>query len=179
MKDRLNLIVACTPQGIIGKNGKIPWDIPEERKLFKAITSGGFCIMGSKTWDSLPNSVKPLPGRINIVLSKQQLQLPFGVRQADNLWDALSFLDTYTMANHNNRVFFIGGEQVYDEVLEKDLFDRAIISVIKENYSGDRHFDLEQIQKDSRLSLINHKEFDKFVTYVYGRLDPIDLLEPY
>ena len=63
------LVVAIADNGVIGSNGAIPWHIPEDLKRFKALTMGHTIVMGRKTWDSLPR--KPLPGRVNVVVTRQ------------------------------------------------------------------------------------------------------------
>ena len=64
------LVVAIAQNGVIGKDGLIPWHISEDMKRFKALTLGHTVVMGRKTWDSLPR--KPLPGRINVVVTRQK-----------------------------------------------------------------------------------------------------------
>ena len=64
------LVVAIAQNGVIGKDGLIPWHISEDMKRFKALTLGHTVVMGRKTWDSLPK--KPLPGRVNVVITRQQ-----------------------------------------------------------------------------------------------------------
>src|SRR5215510_14980500 len=64
------LVLAIADNGVIGKDGGIPWRIPDDMKRFKAITLGHTVVMGRKTWDSLPK--KPLPGRINVVVTRQK-----------------------------------------------------------------------------------------------------------
>ena len=64
------LVVAIADNGVIGKDGGIPWHISDDMKRFKALTMGHTIVMGRKTWDSLPR--KPLPGRINVVVTRQK-----------------------------------------------------------------------------------------------------------
>jgi dihydrofolate reductase len=68
----LNIIFAQSSNGIIGKDGSIPWNLPEDMQHFKRHTSSYPVIMGRKTWESLPKSVRPLPSRPNLVISHQQ-----------------------------------------------------------------------------------------------------------
>ena len=65
----INLIYARSLNGIIGDQGKMPWQLPEDLQIFKQKTEGHVVVMGRKTWESLPNTVKPLPGRQNVVVS--------------------------------------------------------------------------------------------------------------
>ena len=66
----LNIIVAMTKSNVIGNKGHIPWNIPEELEIFKKITENNIVVMGRNTWESLPPEKKPLPNRINIIVSK-------------------------------------------------------------------------------------------------------------
>lgn len=68
----VNIIVAYNDHRVIGNKGDIPWKIPADMKRFKELTNGGVVIMGRKTWDSLPPKFRPLPNRINIVLTRQK-----------------------------------------------------------------------------------------------------------
>src|SRR6185295_11979563 len=68
VKPRIALVVAMADKGVIGKGGTLPWRLPEDMKWFREVTMGKPCIMGRKTWESLPK--KPLPGRINIVVTR-------------------------------------------------------------------------------------------------------------
>src|SRR5437764_15415023 len=77
------LVVAIADNGVIGKDGGIPWHIPEDMKRFKALTLGHTIVMGRKTWDSLPR--KPLPGRVNVVVTRQKNWRADGAVTADSL----------------------------------------------------------------------------------------------
>ena len=73
IKDLYTIIIAAVSEnGVIGKDGKIPWHLPVDLKRFKKLTSGYPVIMGRKTYESLPKKFRPLPGRLNIVLSHQK-----------------------------------------------------------------------------------------------------------
>ncbi|MBU2286383.1 MAG: dihydrofolate reductase, partial [Gammaproteobacteria bacterium] len=68
---RINLILARAANGVIGRAGALPWHLPEDLAHFKRMTMGAPVIMGRKTWDSLPPKVRPLPGRRNMVITRQ------------------------------------------------------------------------------------------------------------
>ena len=124
----LCLIVACTQDGGIGKGGQLPWRIPGDMAFFKRVTTDtpsgekerlNAVIMGRKTWESIPAKFRPLPDRVNVVLSRNSaaLDLPTNVLSAASLHDALSTLDARMDIEQS---FVIGGAEVYKEALKLD-----------------------------------------------------------
>ncbi len=116
----LILIAAVAKNNIIGKNGAIPWDIPEERNLFKRLTMGNPIIMGRKTFESIGHS---LPGRKNIILSRS------GIYQT---------IESALLAAEGKPCFVIGGGQVYDQMMP--IADEMRISHLNQAFSGDTLF---------------------------------------
>ena len=104
----VNMIVAMGIDGAIGKEGDLIWHIPEDLKHFKALTTGHPVIMGRKTWESLPK--RPLPGRRNIVLTRQQEYETPGAEKADSIETALEITS-------EENPFIIGGAEVYKAAL--------------------------------------------------------------
>lgn len=129
MKTRISLIAAMSSDGVIGKDGKIPWHLPEELKFFRKKTLGYPVIMGRKTYESIG---KPLKGRTNIVMSHQDLDLPEECLLAKSKEEAIE-LAGYEM-------MVIGGETIYSEFLH--LADELILSTVAGEYEGDAHFPL-------------------------------------
>lgn len=131
----MKLIVAYQQSNFgIGYKGKIPWNIPQDMKLFKAITMGHTVVMGRKTWESLPAKYKPLPGRKNLILTTGNVdnaltrgQIP-GAKCIKDLREA------------PEDAVIIGGSQVYKLALEMDLVDSLICSLIKTDYDVDVFF---------------------------------------
>ncbi len=112
----INLIWAQNQDRVIGKDGAIPWHIPADLERFRALTMGYPIIMGRGTWESLPK--KPLPGRMNIVVSKTIRGLPAGVWAADDLEAALDIVTPNEEVEQTfEKVFIIGGERLYEEAL--------------------------------------------------------------
>ena len=107
----INIIVAAGKDGAIGKKGNLIWHIPEDLKRFKKLTMGNTIVMGRHTWESLPK--KPLPGRRNIVLSRNPEFLPQGAEKARDVAEVMKLTDNDPL------VFIIGGEQIYKEFLPK------------------------------------------------------------
>ena len=123
------LIAAMSMNRIIGKNGVTPWHIPEELGFFKITTMGNPIVMGRRTFNALPG---PLPGRENIVLSRDpRFQHP-GVTIARSLQEALEH------CSGQPRVFIIGGAQVFRESLP--LATGIILSVLDRKVAGDASF---------------------------------------
>src|SRR5574343_1450638 len=103
----LILIAAVARNGVIGKDNTLIWNIPEDMAHFKALTSGQTVVMGRKTWESLPPRFRPLPGRHNIVISRQTDYEAPGAELAGSLELALQ------LASPAETAFIIGGEQIY------------------------------------------------------------------
>jgi dihydrofolate reductase len=99
----LGLIWAQSTSGIIGRSGGIPWQLPEDLIRFKALTMGHTVVMGRRTWESLPGKLRPLPGRRNVVLTRQTGFVAGGATVVRSLDEALTDPDTWV----------VGGEQIY------------------------------------------------------------------
>lgn len=132
---KLSIIVAATPNGVIGKGGKIPWRIPEDMRHFKEVTTGHIVIMGRKTFESIG---KPLPNRLNIVLTSNPSTLCDEVAAACDLDEALGFASVMQEKWHEE-VFVIGGERVYREAMSHA--DRIYLTSIDRDIEGDTFFD--------------------------------------
>lgn len=123
------LIAAMSANRVIGRNGKTPWHIPEELRFFKETTMGHPLIMGRTTFASLPG---PLPGRENIVLSRNPAFMPSGVITAATLGEALDH------CRGRATVFIIGGAQVFQEAMP--IATGIILSVLDKKVQGDAYF---------------------------------------
>ena len=110
-------IVAMDEGRVIGKNGALPWHLPEDLAHFKSLTYGHVVVMGRKTWESLPPKFRPLPGRVNIVVSRTPaaLDLPVGTYAAGSISDALDVAER--VANPEQTIWIIGGAEVYAAAL--------------------------------------------------------------
>ena len=129
MTQKINLIVARGKNGAIGLKGKMPWHIPEDLKHFKTVTMGCPVIMGRKTWDSIG---RPLPGRTNIVLTRNADARFPGAQRVCSLDEALSLVP------EAERVFIIGGAQLYRQALS--LVTSAWVTEIDAEPKGDAFF---------------------------------------
>ena len=122
------LVVAAARNGVIGKDGAIPWHISDDLKRFKALTMGHTVVMGRKTWDSLPR--KPLPGRANVVVTRQPGWRADGAVRAGSLGQAVE--------GTSGPVFVIGGAQIYDIALAHAV--RIELTEVHGDFDGDARF---------------------------------------
>ncbi|KAB2897515.1 MAG: dihydrofolate reductase, partial [Burkholderiaceae bacterium] len=127
----LHLIYARAANGVIGKDGTMPWHLPEDLAHFKQLTQGHPVVMGRKTWDSLPARFRPLPGRANIVVTRQAGWQADGAQRAASLEDALA------LCTQAPTVWVIGGAQIYAQALP--LADRVEVTEIERDFDGDAH----------------------------------------
>jgi dihydrofolate reductase len=149
------VIAAVAKNGVIGKDGKIPWYISEDFKHFKKLTMGHPCIMGENTYYSLP--IKPLPGRENIVLSfNKELKIPGAIVKN-------SFEDALEHCKNKDKVFICGGASVYK--LGVKVADRLELTRIHRDYEGDVYFPEVDFNKWKLAKRID-KDFYSFLTYV-------------
>ena len=126
---RLHLIVARARNGVIGNRGAMPWHLPEDLAHFKRTTLGHCVVMGRKTWDSIG---RPLPGRRNIVVTRNPQWQAAGVEAASSLDAALALCDT-------GDVFVIGGAELYAEALRRHVAS-IHLTEIDADFDGDARF---------------------------------------
>lgn len=132
---RLALIAAMGLNHVIGRDNQLPWHLPEDLKYFRSMTWGKPIIMGRKTFDSLG---RPLPGRTNIVVSKQSgLQLPGAWLQA-NIEDAVHQAERQAALDGVAEIMIIGGETLYRQTL--DRADRLYLTLVEAEPAGDAWF---------------------------------------
>ena len=110
----IKLIYAGSIDGFIGKDGKIPWHIPEDFARFKALTTNHIVVMGRKTWESLP--VRPLPNRSNVVISQRENYTDF-CKAVGKSSDALAYFSQCAQAASPKDIWVIGGESIYKAAL--------------------------------------------------------------
>ncbi|MDY6766272.1 MAG: dihydrofolate reductase [Candidatus Nanohaloarchaea archaeon] len=127
-------IAAVARNGVIGRDGSIPWDYPEDLQHFKETTMGHPVILGRGTWESFGHG--PLDGRTNIVISHDDLDLPDGVVNVHSIDAAVDA----AAETGDDVAYVIGGESIYRQFLEQDLLDRMILTEIPERPDGDTYF---------------------------------------
>ena len=125
----LNLIFARARNGVIGHNNTLPWHLPEDLAHFKQTTLGQPVIMGRKTWESLPPKFRPLPGRTNIVVTRQADWQAEGAVVAHSIEEAIQHCPS------DAKVWVIGGAEVYAQAMP--LATRAVVTEIDADFEGD------------------------------------------
>jgi dihydrofolate reductase len=152
----LIIIAAMADNRVIGKNNALPWSLKADMEHFKKLTLGWPCVMGRKTWESLPK--RPLPGRPNIVISKS-LNAVTGAKVFASLQDAVAHCAEY------EKVFICGGASVYKDAL--GLANRIELTVIHRQYEGDVFF--PEIDR-ALWQITNTEDFDEFSFISYSRI---------
>ena len=122
----VGLVWAQAANGVIGADGTLPWHLPEDLARFKALTMGETVVMGRATWESLPDAVRPLPGRSNVVLSRRLGWHVAGAVVARSIDEALDTPDD---------VWVIGGESVYRAAMP--FADVLVVTEIAQAFPGD------------------------------------------
>ncbi len=132
---KLALIVAQSENRVIGRNNKLPWHLPEDLKYFKSVTMGKVIIMGRKTYDSIG---RPLPGRTNIVVTRDTEYSVEGVEIVYSLEAAIEKAEALSLINGNEEALVIGGSQLYEQALVKA--DRLYLTQVHDQVCGDAYF---------------------------------------
>lgn len=132
---KLSLIVAVSRNGVIGIDNQLPWHLPEDLKYFKSVTMGKPLIMGRKTYDSIG---RPLPGRTNIVVTRDPSWQAPGVEVAQSLEVALKLGQSACEAAGADEIMVIGGEQIYRMTLP--AADRLYLTQVDAEVEGDAFF---------------------------------------
>ena len=153
----ISLIVAKSKNNIIGGGGKIPWYIPEDLQRFKKLTTNNIVIMGRKTFESLPKESKPLPNRLNIIISRNKNY------KVDNCLVVNSLSQALRKAGSDKKVFVIGGGEIYKEALK--YADNIYVTEVDGEFKGDTYFPtLNRTWKEVKRE---EKEGYRFIDYVY------------
>jgi dihydrofolate reductase len=128
---KLGMIWAQARNGVIGRGGVMPWHLPEDLAHFKRSTLGAPVIMGRKTWESLPPRFRPLPGRRNIVITRQADWQAAGAERADSVEAAIA------LCAGEETAWITGGAEIFR--LAERLADIAVVTEIDADYEGDTH----------------------------------------
>jgi dihydrofolate reductase len=157
---RLNLIYARAKNGVIGKDKQMPWHLPEDLAHFKRVTLGQPVIMGRKTWDSLPARFRPLPGRTNIVITRQANWHAEGALRASSIEEAMRLCGDMPDA------WIMGGAEIYRQA--EPLACTAVVTEIDADFEGDAFApelgtSWQEIERESHVAA--HGLHFNFVTY--------------
>src|SRR5438105_34368 len=148
--NRIALVVAKAANGVIGDRGRIPWRLPEDMRRFKQLTMGKPCLMGRKTWESLPK--KPLPERLNIVVTRDPRFAAEGTVVVHSFDGAVARAE----AESANEIAVIGGEEIYRAALP--CADVIYLTDVLAEFPGDAWFpiidpdDWRETAREDRVS---------------------------
>ncbi len=131
----LSIIVAMSENRVIGKNNQLPWHLPEDLKHFKKTTLGQPIIMGRKTFESIG---RPLPGRANLVLTRQIGWSTGGVEVVESLERGVEKAQTLLREKERREIFVIGGAEIYRQALP--LTSRLYVTLVHRKIDGDAYF---------------------------------------
>ena len=126
---KLHLIFARAANGVIGMAGTMPWHLPEDLAHFKHTTMGCPVIMGRKTWESIPAKFRPLPGRLNVVVTRQRDWQAPGASVAHSLPEATA------LCGNASDAWIMGGADIYAQALP--LAETAVVTEINATFEGD------------------------------------------
>lgn len=159
----ISLIVAHSINGVIGKDGKIPWKIKGEQKRFKDLTTGNVVIMGRRTYEEIG---KALPDRMNVVISRTKQF------EDENLVTRESFMSgiIYSRIHHRDKeIFIIGGSELYKFAINADIVNTMYITQIPKIIAGDTYFPkFDYSRFDCKLDL-NYELNDEYEHLIYTR----------
>ncbi len=131
MANPIHLIYARARNGVIGRNNALPWHLPEDMAFFRRSTMGSPVLMGRKTWDSIPLKFRPLPGRLNLVQTRQANWQATGARRVGTLDEALALCPPGAV------LWVIGGAEIF--ALAEPLASQALVTEIDADFEGDRY----------------------------------------
>jgi dihydrofolate reductase len=147
---KVSVIAAVARGGVIGRDGGIPWRLPEDMGRFRELTVGHAVVMGRRTWESLPDRFRPLPGRTNVVVTRNRDWSARGAHRAGSVEEALDLLDS------EPQVFVIGGGEIYTAALP--FVDELLLTELDADIAGDTTFpswdreEFEEIERDERVA---------------------------
>ena len=147
---RVALVAAVARGGVIGRDSGIPWRLPEDMQRFRTLTMGHPVVMGRRTWESLPDQFRPLPGRGNVVVTRNSDWSAQGADRAGSIEDALRLLEGEAT------VFVIGGGEIYAAALPSA--DELLLTEIDAEIEGDTYFpnwdpdDFEEVARERNVS---------------------------
>jgi dihydrofolate reductase len=162
---KVSLVAAVARGGVIGRDGAVPWHLSEDMARFRELTTGHAVVMGRRTWDSLPERFRPLPGRRNVVVTRNPDWQAEGAERVGSLDEALRRLED------EERVFVIGGAEIYAAALP--FADELLLTEIDLDVEGDTFFPAFDLDAYTEASREGHVSDDgtrfAFATYTRTR----------
>lgn len=136
---RFVLVAAVADNGVIGRDGDMPWHLPEDLQHFKETTMGHPVVMGRKTYESIARQLDgPLPGRHSVVLTSRDLDVPDGAETAASIAEAVEASETAAAEMGVETVYVVGGATVYEQFL--DRASRLVLTELDAAHEGDTRF---------------------------------------
>ncbi len=135
MSKEVYLIAAVADNGVIGKDNDLVWHIKDDMLFFKETTTGHILLMGRKNFESIPERFRPLPNRLNCILTRNSSYHAPNCEIVDSIENWIS-----QYSNDERKLFVIGGGQVYREVLEKNMIDVMYLTHVHAEPEGDTFF---------------------------------------
>ncbi|MCB0771818.1 MAG: dihydrofolate reductase [Flavobacteriales bacterium] len=132
----ISAIAAVAENGVIGKEGGLPWSLPDDMKFFQRTTLNHPVISGRKSYESIPPQFRPLRDRLNIVVTRDKNYVAPGAVVCHSLADALE----KAKAEETKEIFIIGGAQLYTEAIEAGIVNRLYITTVHAKPEGDAFF---------------------------------------
>lgn len=135
---KIAAIAAMDEGRLIGSDNAIPWRYSEDMKHFADLTTGHTVLMGRKTYESLPVKFRPLPKRLNVVVSRSALNLPSEVIEAHDLFQFLEDVKAGAKTLQGETLWVIGGANIYQQTVP--FWDEAYITIVPGKHTGDAYF---------------------------------------
>ena len=163
---KVSLVAAVARGGVIGRDGVLPWRLPEDMAHFREVTMGHAVVMGRRTWESLPDRFRPLPGRRNVVVTRNLSWHGEGAERAASFEDALQLLAG------EESVSVIGGGEIFAAALPRA--DALVFTEIDLDVEGDTFFpawdraDFEELSREPHVA----KDGTPFAFVTYERTHP-------
>ncbi len=164
---KVSLIVAVASNGVIGKDNDLIWYLPRDLNYFKRTTQGHAVIMGRRNYESIPEKYRPLPGRTNIVVTRQNEYEAPGCKVVNSLESALALANEID----DDEPFIIGGGQIYKESLQENIVNRLYITEVHADFEGDTYFPCidedvwEEVTREHHPADARHAFAHSFVVY--------------
>ena len=153
----VSAIAAVAENDTIGRDGDLPWHLPDDLKYFQRTTHGHHVITGRKNYESIPPKYRPLKERVNLVVTHDRGYAAPGAVVVHSLEDALQYARTHG----EEEVFIIGGGVIFSEALEKNMIQRLYLTRIHAHVEGDTHFPTIEAALWREVSRVEHTADDR------------------